>query len=68
MQQRVFKKELKKELKKEPSREAGTFKRRIGSTVYRVGVHFSRTSKETANDKIIRLVKSEAAAGREVTQ
>jgi hypothetical protein len=51
-----------------PPREAGTFKRRIGSTVYRVGVHFSRTSKETANDKIIRLVKSETTAGKEVTQ
>ena len=45
-------------------REAGTFTRRIGSTTYRVGVHFSQTSRETANDKIVRLVRSEASAGR----
>jgi hypothetical protein len=36
------------------------FNMRVGSTVYRVNVHFSRTSKETAKDKIIRLVRSEA--------
>lgn len=41
-------------------KEAVTFTRRIGSTVYRVGVHFSRTSKETMHDKITRLVKNEA--------
>jgi hypothetical protein len=41
------------------SRESGAFTRRIGSTVYRVGVHFSRTSGETMNDKIMRLVKNE---------
>jgi hypothetical protein len=43
------------------NKEAGSFKKRIGSTDYRVNVHFSRTSRETANDKIARLVKSEAA-------
>ena len=43
-----------------PSREAGTFTRRIGSTTYRVGVHFSRTSNEPVNDKIVRLVRGEA--------
>jgi hypothetical protein len=37
-----------------------TFTRRIGSTTYRVGVHFSRTNKETANDKIARLVRADA--------
>ena len=44
--------------------EAETFTRRIGSTTYRVGVHFSRTSRETANDKIARLVRSETYAGK----
>jgi predicted phage-related endonuclease len=39
---------------------AGVFKRRIGSTVYSVGIHFSSTSKETVSDKIIRLVRNEA--------
>jgi len=36
------------------------FKKRIGSTVYLVSVHFSSTSKETAEDKILRLIESEA--------
>lgn len=48
-----------------PPREGGAFTKRIGSTVYRVNVHFSKTSKETANDKIARLVRS-GAAGKAV--
>jgi L-lactate utilization protein LutC len=35
--------------------------RRIGTTTYRVAVHFSETSKETMNDKITRMIKNEAA-------
>jgi hypothetical protein len=35
--------------------------RRIGSTTYKVNVHFSRTSKETVGDKIFRLIEREAA-------
>ena len=46
------------------TREAGAFTKRIGSTVYRVSVYFSDTSAETARDKILRLVKNEAVAGR----
>ena len=38
----------------------GSFTRRIGSTTYTVGVHFSGTSKDTINDKIVRLVRREA--------
>lgn len=34
-------------------------RRRIGSTTYRVIVHFSHTSRETMQDKILRLAKSE---------
>ena len=34
--------------------------KRIGSTTYKVNVHFSETSKETIGDKIIRLIQSEA--------
>ncbi|MCL1876409.1 MAG: transposon-encoded TnpW family protein [Synergistaceae bacterium] len=34
--------------------------KRIGNTTYKVSVHFSRTSKETARDKIIRLIEREA--------
>ena len=49
------------------SNETGAFTKRIGSTVYRVNVHFSQTSKQTASDKIIRLVKSDAAGkGRSI--
>jgi hypothetical protein len=51
-------------VKKEQPRESGVFTRRIGSTTYRVSVHFSRTSRETVNDKILRLIKNEAASGR----
>ena len=33
--------------------------KRIGSTVYTVAVHYSRTSKETMRDKVLRLIESE---------
>ena len=46
------------------NREAGAFTKRIGYTVYHVGVYFSDTSKETAKDKILRLVQNKAAAGK----
>jgi len=38
-----------------------SFTRKIKSTVYEVNVFFSDTSKETINDKIIRLIKREVA-------
>lgn len=50
--------------KPEQPQEARTFTKRIGSTTYRVGVHFSRTSRETMSDKVMRLVKNEAADGK----
>ena len=34
--------------------------KRIGSTTYEVSIHFSQTSKETAHDKILRLISREA--------
>ena len=39
--------------------------KRIGSTTYKVSVHFSRTSKETIGDKILRLITTEGAQGQE---
>ena len=45
--------------KRQP-RESGVFTKRIGTTTYRVSVHFSKTSRETVNDKILRLIKNEA--------
>lgn len=35
------------------------FTKRIGSTTYRVSVHFSNTSRETVDDKILRLMRNE---------
>ena len=46
-------------VKKEKPHGKRTFTRRIGSTNYRVGVHFSGTSRETFDDKIIRLIRNE---------
>lgn len=43
-----------------PSKEAGTFTKRVGSTVYRVNVYFSNEAKETVQDKITRLIRMEA--------
>jgi hypothetical protein len=40
---------------------APTITRRIGQTTYRVKVHFNPNSKETVNDKIIRMIKNETA-------
>jgi hypothetical protein len=42
------------------------FKRRIGSTVFRVAVHFNPEAKESAEDKISRLVRLEADSGKVV--
>ena len=38
--------------------------KRIGSTTYQVAVHFSKTSSENMNDKIVRLIKNEVAGGK----
>ena len=48
------------------TREAGAFTKRNGHPVYRVGVHFSNNSGETAQDKILRLVKNEASSEKGV--
>ena len=39
--------------------ETADFKKRIGSTTYVVSVHFSKTSRETIEDKILKLIESE---------
>ena len=36
--------------------------KRIGSTTYEVSVHFSTTSTETIEDKILRLISNDAAS------
>ena len=39
--------------------EPAKYEKRIGSTVYRVTVHFSQTSTESLEDKLLRLMESE---------
>ncbi|MCL2034226.1 MAG: transposon-encoded TnpW family protein [Oscillospiraceae bacterium] len=39
--------------------EPFVLQRRIGSTTFRVNARFSETSKETLDDKILRLLKSD---------
>jgi hypothetical protein len=45
-------------------REPCRFMKRIGSTTFTVTARFSETSKETAGDKIARLIRMEAACGK----
>lgn len=40
--------------------------KRIGSTNYRVAVHFSRTSRESLDDKILRLIRNDTESGKAV--
>ena len=41
------------------SAEPAKYEKRIGTTVYRVTVHFSPTSAESLEDKLLRLMESE---------
>jgi hypothetical protein len=45
-----------------------TFKRRIGQTTYRVGIHFNNKSNETIDDKIIKLVRNESSGRKAGTK
>ena len=42
-------------------REPLTMQKRVGSTTYVVSVRFSQTSRETMQDKILRLIEREVA-------
>lgn len=46
--------------------EPVTLLKRIGSTTYVVKVHFSRTSKESMTDKVMRLIKQEVPDGKRI--
>ena len=48
--------------------EPRRFVKRIGSTNYRVNVHFSSTSRETMSDKVMRLIRNDAATGKAVNE
>ena len=47
--------------KSHTSEQPPTFTQKIGNTTYKVGVHFSKTSKESMTDKILRLIKNEGS-------
>lgn len=38
---------------------AGTFNMRMGNTTYVIGVHFSKTSRDTLEDKMKRLMRDD---------
>ena len=42
-----------------PEQNAPALVRKIGKTTYMVGIHFSQTSKETMDDKVLRLIKND---------
>ena len=41
---------------------AGTFNMRLGKTTYVIGVHFSKESKDTLDDKVKRLMREDVKA------
>ena len=45
--------------RQQPSSERHSVLRRIGSTNYRVGIHFNQNSNETLDDKILRMLKND---------
>ena len=45
--------------KKPKATPAGTFNMRMGNTTYVIGVHFSKTSKDTLEDKMKRLMRDD---------
>lgn len=40
-----------------------TMVRKIGKTTYKVCIHFSETSRETMDDKVLRLIKNDIRNG-----
>ena len=53
-----------------PYSQAGatTIRRKIGNTVYRVSVHFSNTSKERLEDKVLRLARNDVISITDFTK
>ena len=48
-----------REKEKSHATEPYRFTKRLGSTTFLVNVHSSKTNTETANDKIVRLIKND---------
>lgn len=51
--------EEKKEAVQTTDETAPVLVRKIGKTTYTVGIHFSQTSRETMDDKVLRLIKND---------
>jgi len=49
-------------------RTTRTIRRKIGNTVYRVSVHFSNTSKERLEDKVLRLARNDVISITDFTK
>lgn len=45
------------------SKQDGSFSMRMDNTTYTVGIHFSKTSKETLEDKVKRLIQRDMKDG-----
>ena len=51
-------------MQSQPGKNSDTIIKRIGRTTYTVHIHFSKTSKETFNDKLLRIIKNDIANGK----
>ena len=47
---------------KDNQNQSKTITRKINGIIYEVTIHFSKTSRETMNDKITRLIRNEVAS------
>ncbi len=47
-----------------PVAEPITMRKRIGSTLYKVNIHFCDNTAETMDDKILRLIKRDIESGK----
>ena len=55
--------QLKKAERENFNAQSSRFSQRIGSTVYTVNIHFKEGSKETLEDKMFRMMKSDLNNG-----
>lgn len=45
------------------SNQSGSFSMQMDNTTYVIGIHFSKTSKETLDDKVKRLIQRDVKEG-----
>jgi len=44
-----------------------TITKKVGNTIYKIQIHFSKASKDTLQDKLLRIVKHELTKNAEVS-